>query len=105
MCSQRNLANPLPSGAYTKSVDPCGKLSLRLLALSFWPLSDFGPGLAVRAYEEDASKADVQAFFFKLLKKEAGPKGDQLPNSAAVQCSHVESSERPRGKRGQGEFY
>ncbi|CAE7661943.1 ILA [Symbiodinium sp. CCMP2592] len=28
-------------------------------------------GLAVRAYEEDASKADVQAFFFKLLKKEA----------------------------------
>ncbi|CAE7449785.1 kdelr2 [Symbiodinium natans] len=28
-------------------------------------------GLAVRAYDEDASKADVQAFFFKLLKKEA----------------------------------
>eukprot|EP00435_Cladocopium_sp_Y103_P010782 s3681_g2.t2 len=28
-------------------------------------------GLAVKSYEEDASKADVQAFFFKLMKKEA----------------------------------
>ena len=44
----------------------------------------------MRAYEEDASKADVQAFFFKLLKKEAGTKGDQRPNSAAVQYSHVD---------------
>lgn len=29
-----------------------------------------GQGLAVKSYEEDASKADVQAFFFKFMKKE-----------------------------------
>ena len=28
-------------------------------------------GLAVKSYEEDASKADVQTFFCKLMKKEA----------------------------------
>eukprot|EP00439_Symbiodinium_sp_Y106_P002771 s2877_g1.t1 len=50
----------------------CSVASPRLRELQFPCLELLGrAGLAVRAYEEDASKADVQAFFFKLLKKEA----------------------------------
>ncbi|CAK9009820.1 unnamed protein product [Durusdinium trenchii] len=42
------------------------------MSLQFLCLELLGrAGSSVRAYEDDASKADVQAFFFKLMKKEA----------------------------------